>query len=201
MTRRHSADLAIDAPVYGRIAASSLVSKVVLALLGSVLLTLSAKTQVPFWPVPMTMQTFVVLLIGMTYGSRLAGATVLFYLCEGAAGLPIFAGTPERGIGLAYMAGPTGGYLFGFLLAAVVVGWLAERGWRRSVWRIAAAAALGHIVMLAPGLAWLATAIGWSRAWDLGIEPFILATIIKTALATAAIVALGRVPLARPQSD
>ena len=190
-------DTALDAPLYGRIAASSLPAKIALALLGSILLTLSAKTQVPFWPVPMTMQTFVVLVIGMSCGARLAGATVLLYLCEGAFGLPVFAGTPERGIGLAYMMGPTGGYLAGFLVAAVLVGWLAERGWRRSILRLAAAAAIGHIVMLALGVAWLAASVGWLRAWQLGIEPFLLATLIKTALAAAAILALGRVPLAR----
>lgn len=190
-------DTALDAPLYGRIAASSLPAKIALALLGSILLTLSAKTQVPFWPVPMTMQTFVVLVIGMSCGARLAGATVLLYLCEGAFGLPVFAGTPERGIGLAYMMGPTGGYLAGFLVAAVLVGWLAERGWRRSILRLAAAAAIGHVVMLALGVAWLAASVGWLRAWQLGIEPFLLATLIKTALAAAAILALGRVPLAR----
>lgn len=152
--------IALDAPLYDRIAGSSLPAKIVLALLGSALLTLSAKTQVPFWPVPMTMQTFVVLVIGMSFGARLAGATVLLYLCQGALGLPVFAGTPERGIGLAYMMGPTGGYLAGFLIAAILVGWLAERGWRRSILRIAVAAAIGHLVMLTLGTAWLAAAVG-----------------------------------------
>jgi biotin transport system substrate-specific component len=97
----------------------------VLAVIGSILLTISAKIQVPFWPVPMTMQTLVVLVLGVAYGWRLAGATVLLYLAQGALSLPVFAG----GGGLAYMSGPTGGYLVGFLLAAVAVGWLAERGW------------------------------------------------------------------------
>src|SRR5690349_15200312 len=105
----------------------------VLALAGSLLLTASAKAQVPMWPVPMTMQSFVVLVIGMAYGARLAGATVALYLLEGALGLPVFAGTPEKGIGLAYMAGPTGGYLAGFAVAAVAMGWLAERGWDRGL--------------------------------------------------------------------
>jgi biotin transport system substrate-specific component len=193
--------IAPDAPLYGRIAGSSLPAKIVLVLLGSALLTLSAKMQVPFWPVPMTMQTFVVLVIGMSCGARLAGATVLLYLCQGALGLPVFAGTPERGIGLAYMMGPTGGYLAGFLVAAILVGWLAERGWRRSILRIAVAAAIGHLVMLTLGTAWLATAVGWLRAWQLGIEPFLLATVIKTALAAAAMLALGRVPLARSETE
>src|SRR5256885_9623717 len=96
-----------------------------LAVLGSLALTLSAKLQVPFYPVPMTMQSLVVLLIGLAFGWRLGTATVLLYLAEGLAGLPVFAGTPEKGIGLAYMMGPTGGYLVGFVLAAAFLGWLA----------------------------------------------------------------------------
>ena len=106
----------------GRMARAAL-----LALLGSALLTLSAKVQVPFYPVPMTMQTLVVLLIGMAFGARLGVAAVALYLAEGAVGLPVFAGTPEKGIGLAYMIGPTGGYLLGFVVATAVAGWLAER--------------------------------------------------------------------------
>ena len=100
-----------------------------LAIAGSALMAVSAKIQVPMWPVPMTMQTFAVLVIGMAYGARLAGATLLLYLAEGAVGFPVFA----SGGGIAYMAGPTGGYLVGFLIAAVMVGWLAERGWDRNV--------------------------------------------------------------------
>jgi hypothetical protein len=101
----------------------------VLAVAGTLLLTLSAKMKVPFYPVPMTMQTLVVLVIGAVYGWRLGVATILLYLAEGASGLPVFADTPERGIGLAYMMGPTGGYLLGFVVGAAIVGWLAERGW------------------------------------------------------------------------
>jgi len=105
----------------------------VLAFIGTLLMAISAKINVPFYPVPMTMQTFVVLSIGMAYGWRLGGATLLLYLAEGAMGLPVFAGTPEKGIGLAYMMGPTGGYLIGFVLAATIVGYLGERGWDRNV--------------------------------------------------------------------
>ena len=97
-------------------------------LLGVCLLTLSAKIQVPFWPVPMTMQTLVVLIIGMAYGTRLGAGTVLAYLLVGAAGFPVFAGTPERGIGLAYMMGPTGGFLMGFVVAAWITGLLPNAG-------------------------------------------------------------------------
>jgi biotin transport system substrate-specific component len=157
----------------------------VLMLAGTALLTLSAKVQVPFWPVPMTMQTLVVLVMGASYGWRLGGATVLLYLAEGAVGLPVFAGTPERGLGLAYMAGPTGGFLVGFLAAAMVTGYLAERGWDRPLWRVIALMALGHVVIFAFGIAWLATLVGWGQAWTLGAMPFVWATVLKTALAAA----------------
>ncbi len=153
-----------------------------LAVGGSLALWVSAKIQVPFWPVPMTMQTLVVLMLGMAYGTRLGLATVLLYLAEGAAGLPVLAGTPERGVGLAYMMGPTGGYLIGFVLAVAFVGYLAERGWDRSVPRAAAAMLLGHVLLFVPGVAWLAGLIGWQRAVELGLEPFVAATLLKTAL-------------------
>lgn len=157
----------------------------VLALAGSLLLTASAKAQVPMWPVPMTMQTFVVLVLGMAYGARLAGATVALYLFEGALGLPVFAGTPERGLGLAYMAGPTGGYLAGFLLAAVAVGWLAERGWdRKAAWSIAAMA-IGTVLQLVPGVAWLAVLIGFEKALAAGLTPFLVGAVLKLGLAAA----------------
>jgi biotin transport system substrate-specific component len=158
---------------------------VLCALVGTALLAISAKIEVPFWPVPMTMQTFVVLVLGMAYGWRLGGSTLALYLAEGAAGLPVFAGTPEKGIGLAYMAGPTGGYLVGFLLAAVLLGALAERGWDRSILRTTLAMSLGHAVMLACGVVWLATLIGWPKAIAFGLTPFWMATVLKTGLGVA----------------
>ena len=103
---------------------NTLARNVALAVAGSIALWVSAKVQIPFLPVPMTLQTLVVLIIGMAYGWRLGAATVALYLAQGAVGLPVFAGTPEKGIGLAYMIGPTGGYLVGFLLAAMAVGCL-----------------------------------------------------------------------------
>lgn len=157
----------------------------ILVVVGSLLLTASAKAQVPMWPVPMTMQSFVVLVIGMAYGSRLAAATVGFYLLQGAVGLPVFAGTPEKGIGLAYMMGPTGGYLAGFMVAAAAMGWLAERGWDRTLWRATIAMAIGTTLMFIPGVTWLAVLIGWSKAVAAGLTPFILGSVLKLALAAA----------------
>jgi biotin transport system substrate-specific component len=153
-----------------------------LALAGVVLLTVSAKLKVPFYPVPMTMQTFAVLVIGVAYGWRLGGATVLLYLALGAFGLPVFAGTPAQGIGLSYMLGPTGGYLLGFLAAAALTGMLAERGWDRNAGWLFAAMLIGHGVILALGAAWLAQRIGVARAWTVGVAPFHLATLLKSAL-------------------
>jgi biotin transport system substrate-specific component len=137
------------------------------------------------WPVPMTMQSFVVLVLGMAYGSRLAAATVGLYLLEGALGLPVFAGTPERGIGIAYMMGPTGGFLFGFLLVATLMGWLAERGWDRTLVGTVAALAIGTVLLFVPGVAWLAALIGWSKAVAAGLTPFLAGSVVKLALAAA----------------
>lgn len=158
-----------------------------LALVGTIALTVSAKLQIPFWPVPLTMQTFVVLVIGAAFGWELGTATLLLYLAEGALGLPVFAGTPARGVGVAYMTGPTGGYLAGFVAGAALCGWLAERGWDRSVWRTAAAMALGHLLILACGWAWLAALVGPQKAYAAGVAPFYVATLFKTALAVAAL--------------
>jgi biotin transport system substrate-specific component len=167
--------------VWAPVGSSPAARAIVLALIGTALLTLSAKIQVPFWPVPMTMQTFVVLVLGMAYGWRLAGATVLLYLAQGAIGLPVFA----AGGGIAYLAGPTGGYLAGFLLAAVAVGWLAEHGWGRSVLRTLAAMLIGTAIIFACGIAWLGALIGLPQAISAGLVPFLLAEAVKIGLATA----------------
>ena len=159
---------------------------ILLAVAGTVALWISAKINLPFYPVPMTMQTFVVLVIGMAFGWRLGGATLLLYLAEGAFGLPVFAGTPERGLGLAYMVGPTGGYLAGFVVAAAVVGWLAERGWDRRVLTTLAAMTIGTAVIFAFGLTWLGAMIGWDKpVLDLGLTPFLPGAAFKIALASA----------------
>lgn len=165
----------------------------VLVVAGSILLTVSAKIQVPFWPVPMTMQTFAVLVIGMAYGPRLGAATVALYLIEGAFGLPVFAGTPAKGIGLAYMMGPTGGYLAGFLVSAHVVGLLARRGWDRSLSSGLAAMLIGTTIILALGYAWLSTLIGFKVALTAGVLPFLPGAALKIALAAALLMASWRV--------
>ena len=156
---------------------------VFLVVLGSLLLTLSAKIQVPFWPVPMTMQTFAVLTLAMAFGPVLGTATVALYLLEGAFGLPVFASTPAKGIGIAYMVGPTGGYLAGMLAAAAVAGWLAKQGWDRSVARTALTMLLGSVTIYVPGLLWLATLVGLEQAVALGLTPFVLGEGLKIALA------------------
>ena len=157
---------------------------VILALAGTALLTLSAKINVPMWPVPMTMQTFAVLAIGMAYGWRLGGATLLLYLVEGAVGLPVFA----KGGGFAYMLGGTGGYLVGFVMAAGLVGWLAERGWDRNIVTTALAMLLGNIVIYAPGLLWLGIVWGWENPiLEKGLTVFLVGDGFKLVLAALAL--------------
>jgi biotin transport system substrate-specific component len=170
----------------------------VAAVFGVCLLTLSAKVQVPFWPVPMTMQTLVVLMLGMAYGSRLAAGTVVAYLLAGAAGLPVFAGTPERGIGLAYMMGPTAGFLFGFVIATWIVGFLAERGWDRNFLTCGAAMIAGHAAISLSGVLWLAVLMGTTKAIDVGLVPFLASSALKTALGTAAMPLIWRIVARRP---
>ncbi len=162
---------------------AGLTTSIVMVVTGSLLMTLAAKVQVPLFPVPMTMQVLVALLIGAAYGPRLAAITLSAYLAEGAAGLPVFAGTPEKGIGLAYMAGPTGGYLLGFLLAAVTTGWLSEHGGDRGPWRLAATGLAGIAAIYVPGLLWLGTLIGWDQpVLAYGLWPFVPAEVLKLAL-------------------
>jgi biotin transport system substrate-specific component len=155
-----------------------------LVLAGSLLLTVSAKVQVPFYPVPMTLQTLVVLLIGVAFGWRMGFATVLAYLAQGAMGLPVFAGTPEKGLGLLYMTGPTGGYLVGFALAAATTGWLAECGLDRSAIGTAIAMLAGNAVIYACGLIWLSNFVGTEKAVTFGMAPFLFGDLVKIVLAT-----------------
>ena len=156
--------------------------EVVAALLGALALAAAAKWQVPFYPVPMTLQTFVVLVLGAFFGARLASATVGLYLAEGFFGLPVFAGWAA---GPETLSGPTGGYLFGFLATAALVGFLADRGVTRSLIGLIVAMGLGHVVISALGFGWLAAELGPVKAWAIGVAPFYGSMLLKTALAVA----------------
>lgn len=171
--------------------AGRLLASAGLVIAGSVLLWLSAKISVPFFPVPMTLQTLALFLIAATYGSRLAVSTVGLYLVEGAVGLPVFAGTPEKGIGLAYMVGPTGGYLAGYLVAAAIVGYAVESGWGRRLVTTFAAMLAGEVALLLFGFAWLAVLFGVEKAFAFGVGPFILADLVKIALAASLVTVSG----------
>jgi biotin transport system substrate-specific component len=157
-------------------------TELLLIVCGTLLLAVCAQIAVPLWftPVPMTGQTLGVMLIGALYGSRRAGATTFLYLAEGAAGLPVFA---EGGSGAVHLLGPTGGYLFGFAIAAVVIGAFAERGWDRTFIRCAAAMTIGTIVVFIFGLLWLAPYVGWGHVVERGLLPFLLDGAIKIVLA------------------
>jgi biotin transport system substrate-specific component len=164
---------------------SQLAHKAVILGLGVALLTLASKVQVPFWPVPMTLQVLAVLMIGATAGARLGAATVLAWLALGAVGVPVFA----TGAGLAYMAGPTGGYLAGFLAAAAAVGYLADRGHGRTIVSALLMLLAGVVIIYVLGLGWLANLIGAEKAVTAGLLPFIPAEVLKVALGTAILTA------------
>ena len=154
-----------------------------LVLVGVGILAASARIQVPFYPVPVTMQTLAVMVIAMAYGSKLGTATLFSYLFAGFIGAPVFAG----GAGFAYMAGPTGGYLAGFLLAAVVLGALADRGWTRNWQTTAAAMLVGTSIIYLLGIAWLSQLIGLDKAITFGLVPFIYGDILKLVIAAASV--------------
>jgi biotin transport system substrate-specific component len=170
---------------------SGVLRMLILIGLGTALLTLSAKVSLPLPYVPMTLQTLVVLMIGAAYGWRLGGATVMAYLAEGVIGLPVFAGPVG---GLAPLVGPTAGYLVGFVAAAIVTGWLSERGWDRSAPLLFVAMGLGHIIILAAGFTWLAFGmkLGAEKAWLVGVAPFVAASVLKNALGAALVPAIRR---------
>ncbi|MGR3802297.1 biotin transporter BioY [Marinibacterium profundimaris] len=160
------------------------VSQVALVIAGIALLAVAAKIRVPMWPVPITMGTFAVLTIGAAYGARLGLATILGYLLIGALGFDVFAGSSADAAGLTYMMGGTGGYLVGYVLATVALGYLAQRGWDRSAGKMALALLAGNVLIYVPGLFWLGTLYGWDQPilqW--GLTPFLIGDAIKLALA------------------
>ena len=157
------------------------IAKVILiSVLGTLLLTISAKIKIPFYPVPMTMQTFVVLFLGITLGPRIGLLTISLYLFEGIFGLPVFAGTPEKGVGLVYFTGPTMGYLIGFLVAVYFSGsFKYDKGLINTFLKLIFSVSFIYIF----GLIWLGTLIGWDKPiFKLGAQPFLLAELFKMLL-------------------
>lgn len=163
--------------------AARLLTQFGLVVAGTLLLTLAAKAKVVLGPVDLYLGNLAVLVIAGAFGLRLGLATVLLYMAEGAMGFPVFQSTPEKGIGLAYMMGTTGGYLAGLVLAAALVGWAADRGFDRSVLKLFPFHLAGAAIVLALGFAWLAVLIGPDKAWQFGVAPFLLPDLVKAGLA------------------
>ena len=153
-----------------------------ISLLGSILLTISAKIKIPFYPVPMTMQTFVVLLLGISFGYKVGVATILLYLLEGIVGLPVFSNSPEKGIGIAYFVGPTMGYLIGFIFACFLAGYFKyNSNYLYNFLKILISTSIIYFF----GVLWLGTLIGWDKPiLQLGVFPFLLAELFKILLLT-----------------
>ena len=151
-----------------------------LIALGSLLLTLSAKIKIPFYPVPMTMQTFVVLMLGITLGSKLGAFTVLIYIIEGIFGLPVFSNSPEKGIGVAYFTGPTMGYLIGFVFAAYIAGNVSLK---MNFYKITIIILISVSIIYLLGMLWLGNLLTWNKPiFELGAKPFLFAELFKVTL-------------------
>lgn len=167
--------------------ASRLAGQALLAILGSIALAVSAHVIVPLYPVNATLQTLVIFTMAAAYGRNLAVATLLLYLAEGAMGMPVFT----SGAGLGYLlAGPTAGYLAGFVIAAAIVGHAADRGYDRNTFKLLGAMLLGEFVILALGAAWIAGLFGADKALAWGIGPFIVTDLIKIVLAASLVPAV-----------
>jgi|TARA_B100000787_G_C16102687_1_gene254259 biotin transport system substrate-specific component len=159
---------------------SKIIKSVFIALMGTVLLAISSKIKIPFYPVPMTMQTLVILLLGITLGWKLGVATVILYLFEGIIGLPVFSGTPEKGIGLVYFSGPTMGYLIGFLFTVYFAGFLKfHKNLFINFLQLIFSVSFIYIF----GIVWLGALIGWDKPlFQLGVQPFLLAELFKVLI-------------------
>ena len=168
--------------------ASTYIKNIILVIFGTLLLAVSAKVQVPFWPVPMTMQTFIVFIIGMAYGWRLAFFTLVAYLFEGALGLPVFA----KGGGLLYLTGPTAGYLYGMTIAAGVIGAFAELGYNNSYFKSLISLLIGTFIIFLFGVGYLGSVIGYDKALAGGLYPFIPSEFFKIGLAVVLIPSITR---------
>tara|TARA_B100001248_G_scaffold160861_1_gene121351 strand:+ start:69 stop:620 length:552 start_codon:yes stop_codon:yes gene_type:complete len=164
---------------------SKIVKYAFTALIGSIVLAISSKVKIPFYPVPMTMQTLVVIMIGIAFGWKLGLATVSLYLFEGIIGLPVFSGSPEKGVGLVYFTGPTMGYLIGFLVAVFFTGkFNYSKNLITNFLKLTFATSFIYLL----GMAWLGSLIGWDKPiFKLGAQPFLLAELFKILIATFAI--------------
>ena len=159
-----------------------LIKSLISLILGSIILTIYAKIKIPCYPVPITMQTFVVLLLGVSFGYKIAVATVGLYLLEGILGLPVFSNSPEKGIGMVYFTGPTMGYLIGFLFASFFAGYL---NFKTSIFLIFLKLIFSVSFIYIFGVIWLGTLIGWDKPIiQLGVTPFLLAELLKILLLT-----------------
>ena len=170
-----------------------LIKQAALVVLGIAVLAVAAKIKVPMWPVPITMGTFAVLTIGAAYGARLGLVTILGYMIVGALGFDVFAGSSAEAYGLTYMMGGTGGYLLGYVMATVALGWFAQAGWDRSAGKMALAMLAGNVLIYVPGLIWLGMLYGWDKPilqW--GLTPFLIGDALKLALAAALLPALWK---------
>jgi biotin transport system substrate-specific component len=171
----------IASKIWPQTASNTLLRNVALAILGSAIVAIAAQINIPLPIVPITLQSLAVLAIGAAFGARLGAATLGLYALEGAAGLPVFA---QMKAGAGVIAGPTGGYIIGFILAAALVGYCAEKGWSNSIPKMILASLLGAAVLYVPGLIWLHQfANGWAQTFEWGITPFILGDIVKAVLA------------------
>lgn len=160
------------------------IKRAVLVILGVAALAISAKISVPMWPVPVTMGTFAVLTIGAAYGPRLGLATIVGYMLVGALGYDVFATSSAEANGITYMLGSTGGYLLGFVLATLALGFAARKGWDRNVYQMAGAMMIGNLLIYTPGILWLAHLYTWEKPiLDWGLYPFLIGDGIKLALA------------------
>ena len=159
-----------------------IIKSLLVIFLGSIILAISAKVKIPFYPVPMTMQTFVVLFLGISFGYKIALATVGLYLLEGIIGIPVFSNSPERGVGLVYFTGPTMGYLIGFLLACFLASYIKNDD---NYFMILIKLTFSVSTIYILGILWLGIVIGWDKPiLELGVMPFLLAEIFKITLLT-----------------
>ena len=168
---------------------SKLVKNLFIALIGTIFLAISAKIKIPFYPVPMTMQTFVVLFLGISFGYKVGVATILVYLLEGIMGFPVFSNSPEKGVGIVYFTGPTMGYLIGFISAVFLIGYVKLDDWTKKGNESVKYFFINFVKLLVSvstiylfGLFWLSNLIGFEKALLFGFKPFWFAELFKITI-------------------